>query len=395
MALVPSVRWGDPEGALPKSPGVRCMVICPTCNAEADDEAKFCCNCGTKLQRSGPLSDFEIGKIAALDSIKKDTLKWIGGSASIIGVAFALLAYFGLNETLKSSVAEQVKAELKQNKDDIDKAIKELYVALGKADKDQEKINKLFTDSLTMIAKVTDNESQLKSNTDDAIAQLHFLKDSITTTDSERKELESIIKKLNIASLINKLKYDFYHVRDFRGSLDVVVNPTINKIHGFDAIIDLYQVRTGDDGKIIDKQLAEFGHNTVTATRDRNNNVMRLQSKFFVFQPFEDKIFNHEISEFEQVDVLEIRMILDAEDNVSIDQVRSSLENIHFIISVNWMPLWEFDIDNNNITRTERNDGKCTLWIRKQNSIDVATITQKYESLFTEKDVANANNENK
>jgi hypothetical protein len=395
MALVPSVRWGDPEGALPKSPGVRCMVICPTCNAEADDEAKFCCNCGTKLQRSGPLSDFEIGKIAALDSIKKDTLKWIGGSASIIGVAFALLAYFGLNETLKSSVAEQVKAELKQNKDDIDKAIKELYVALGKADKDQEKINKLFTDSLTMIAKVTDNESQLKSNTDDAIAQLHFLKDSITTTDSERKELESIIKKLNIASLINKLKYDFYHVRDFRGSLDVVVNPTINKIHGFDAIIDLYQVRTGDDGKIIDKQLAEFGHNTVTATRDRNNNVMRLQSKFFVFQPFEDKIFNHEISEFEHVDVLEIRMILDAEDNVSIDQVRSSLENIHFIISVNWMPLWEFDIDNNNITRTERNDGKWTLWIRKQNSIDVATITQKYESLFTEKDVANANNENK
>src|SRR5271154_2087289 len=115
------------------------MVTCPTCHAEAEDEARFCSQCGTSLDTSGRghLSDFEIGKIAALDSVKKDILKWVGGSVTVIGAAFAALAYLGLNATLQSSVTEQVKSSLQQNHKDISKAIRDMYVTLGKTDTDQ------------------------------------------------------------------------------------------------------------------------------------------------------------------------------------------------------------------------------------------------------------------
>jgi uncharacterized membrane protein YvbJ len=154
------------------------MVACPTCHVEADDEARFCSNCGAKLQQFGHLSDFEIGKIAALDSIKKDILKWVGGSATIIGITFAGLAYFGLNETLKETVTEQVKAELKQNRNDIDKAIKDLYVALGQADRDQKTITKTLADSLSNIAKLDDATTQLNKNIGVASQQLAMLEES-------------------------------------------------------------------------------------------------------------------------------------------------------------------------------------------------------------------------
>jgi uncharacterized membrane protein YvbJ len=93
------------------------MANCGTCSALLPDGATFCPKCGTAVQPNTLPNAFELGKIAALASIRRDVLTWLGGSATVIAGVFAILAYFGVNETIKSTVAEQIKKELEKRDD--------------------------------------------------------------------------------------------------------------------------------------------------------------------------------------------------------------------------------------------------------------------------------------
>jgi Icc-related predicted phosphoesterase len=92
-----------------------------------------------------------LGKIAALASIRRDVLTWLGGSATVIAGVFAILAYFGVNETIKSTVAEQIKKELEKRDDQIRKSTQDIFVNVGKAQKDQEQITNVLTESKTKL----------------------------------------------------------------------------------------------------------------------------------------------------------------------------------------------------------------------------------------------------
>ena len=153
------------------------MVACPACHAEADNEAKFCSRCGTSLDvsRGGRLSDFEIGKIAALDSLKKDVLKWVGGSAGIIGAAFAILAYLGLNATLQSSITEQVKEALRQNQKDISGAIRDIYISAGKINNDEERITKQLSKTSELLATLEQNKVTLEQDVENYRTKINEL----------------------------------------------------------------------------------------------------------------------------------------------------------------------------------------------------------------------------
>ena len=75
----------------------------------------------------------------------------------MIAGVFAALAYLGMNETIKSTVSEQIKKELEKRDDQIRKATQDIFVNVGKAQKDQEQISTALTESKM---KLTETEAQ-------------------------------------------------------------------------------------------------------------------------------------------------------------------------------------------------------------------------------------------
>lgn len=91
---------------------------CPSCGNVVVDATNFCPFCGKRLNKEMPKSDFEIGKIAALDTIKSDVLNWL---LRIAGVG-ALIGIFGIHEYVKLAVDSSVKGQLGSLSQKIEKA---------------------------------------------------------------------------------------------------------------------------------------------------------------------------------------------------------------------------------------------------------------------------------
>jgi hypothetical protein len=79
-----------------------------------EDAARFRSRCGAADTGPKPLDDFEIGRIAALGSVKTDIPKWVGGSTAIFGTVIAVLGFFGVRESLNASMIEEVKVKVEE-----------------------------------------------------------------------------------------------------------------------------------------------------------------------------------------------------------------------------------------------------------------------------------------
>jgi hypothetical protein len=80
------------------------QLICGHCGGVLQVANNFCPNCGRRTDRSTQYSDFEIGKLAALDSIKSDFIKWIGG----ISVIITILGLFGFSKLVELEKKKQI-----------------------------------------------------------------------------------------------------------------------------------------------------------------------------------------------------------------------------------------------------------------------------------------------
>jgi hypothetical protein len=118
---------------------------------------------------------------------------------------------------------------------------------------------------------------------------------------------------------------------------------------------------------------------------------VEFKCKYFVFQPFEDRVINHNISDFQHIDTIEVLLSIPAGDGVSVDQLKSSIAKMRIVVSANWMPLWQFDMDNKDIAETQKQNDRWMIVLKKHNVTDLTGITEKYESLFAEKDGVSTN----
>ena len=99
------------------------MATCSKCKRELPDTAKYCPDCGFPTATQNGLSDFELGKLAALTAIKADIISWFRSWGVGIGLAAAVLAYFGMNELIKGTVSEKVQSELREDRNEIRKSL--------------------------------------------------------------------------------------------------------------------------------------------------------------------------------------------------------------------------------------------------------------------------------
>ena len=91
------------------------MVECSVCGSACPDAARYCANCGNALQEVNRPSAFEVGRIAALDSIKSEIVKWLGLPIAIVTAIAGLLGYLGVTNIVNTAVQTQVEKEIDKN----------------------------------------------------------------------------------------------------------------------------------------------------------------------------------------------------------------------------------------------------------------------------------------
>jgi hypothetical protein len=99
------------------------MVQCLRCHAQIEQESysiKFCPFCGWQLdKKASKETDFELGRISALETIKKDIIFWLGIPVLILSI----LGYFIGNFSMRILIDESVRNEITRISDDLKEMI--------------------------------------------------------------------------------------------------------------------------------------------------------------------------------------------------------------------------------------------------------------------------------
>jgi hypothetical protein len=335
------------------------MAQCWNCNNDVEEGDRFCSTCGTSLRAGPHASAFEIGKIAALDAIKKDILKWLGGTASILVAAFAILAYLGFNETIKSSVADEVKAALTPALASVDAAKVEIFRQLGVASQLQKEVSDTLTAQKGQISKSDATLLQLQKHIDE--------------TEQKREALEAEIGKLNAAAFIAKLRTEYLLIRDFYIKANVsFATPPANLNFS-----DQFEIDGHKDNNVV--RIAQFFADSSHRTRlTEDSKMIGYQATFHMFSPYEDAILNKKIPILDTCDTV-LFSLFSHEDEAALKSSVNNVKKIDLTIFVNYTPIWHVDLVPSGLSPEEHVQSDGTRWITYKVPIpkgaqDVTTI---------------------
>ncbi|WP_133512926.1 hypothetical protein [Candidatus Thiosymbion oneisti] len=155
---------------------------------------------------------FELGKIEALYTIRKDVFLWLSG----IIVVLSLLGYFGISELISNTVKNEVESELENMKELIGNVT---WAAQQKIVTAKEKVD--------LLNKSVDELTEKKSELENSLVMLR----------EKRDELQKIIENENLSKIFAKIASDFYTIKVF--SIDTKFEFDLDKEQFIDEISDL------------------------------------------------------------------------------------------------------------------------------------------------------------
>jgi hypothetical protein len=329
------------------------MSVCSACRNSNPDGQRFCGSCGTATDATSP-SAFEIGRIAALDSVKTAILSWLGIPASIIIGLVAVFGYFGVTglvgTTVEKEVQVQIEHETKTLQEKTQGALADIFTKIGEANINQQAILKLL-DKTNADLTVTQNiENQLNAKIAETQKEKIALDATIRETEETKSKLEKAISDLNISAFIVKLKYDFYHIHDFTARAHIDFDSSLSRSqidypHGY-AISVLAaddSVSNTQGAKPSSHIVAELNGDDETNLSD-NDMVVGKNISYTLFSPYESKIMSHRIDEFSSLDKIWIRFSTRADTLELQKNLMKHIKSIDISILVNWRPVWRFTI---------------------------------------------------
>ena len=194
-------------------------MVCSFCGDAHGDSDNYCPRCGRSPKKKAPYSDFELGRIAALDTIKKDFWTWLLALFAVLSI----LAAFGVNEIIKSKVVDAVANDLQTIQKKTDDASAKALQSGAEADIETKKVDRTLSDladKQATLQKSLDDTDQRKDQLEQSIIDLNAAKQRMVTAtgDLEQKEnaLKKIIESENLATTFAELRNDHYRVRTLK-----------------------------------------------------------------------------------------------------------------------------------------------------------------------------------
>ncbi len=198
---------------------------CPSCGIAVGDSNNFCASCGKRLNKDVPKTDFEVGKIAALDTIKTDIRNWVLG----LGAIAALLGFIGVREYVSRAVDSAITAQLSSLAGRIEKASNDAAEATAKARIETKQLDSTIDGLNGKAMELTKGISTVESEKHRVLSSVQGLHEQqqrmIAATndlDDKRKQLARIIETENLTTLFAKMRSDFYRIRTVEARVEFI-----------------------------------------------------------------------------------------------------------------------------------------------------------------------------
>jgi hypothetical protein len=247
------------------------MARCSICGTDSPASARYCANCGSLLGEANAPSAFEVGRIAALDSVKSEILKWLGVPFAILTAVAGVLGYFGVTNIINSEVHDQVEKQIDKNFAVTTNEIMKKFVEISN---EEGSIKVLEKEAQNALAALQENRKQLATLLAESQLQQSALTTSIQSSVDKEKKLQQDIDTLQLGPFLAKLRYDFYHLREFAVSgfvdLEPPMNPDLAKFPHAEYVELLGDSNNGVDPVRLDRDEASAQEGTTGITWDQH-----------------------------------------------------------------------------------------------------------------------------
>jgi hypothetical protein len=345
-------------------------MICPFCNTAAGDTDNFCSSCGRVLNKIIPRSDFELGRIAALDTIKKDILSWFGGGLILL----TILGAFGISELIKNQVGTSVDKRLEDLKKRIEDAESQSREASARAHLESEKLE-------TDMKDLSRKQIQLESDVEDLGQKKARLAESIQQVDSQRArmvdatndviqkeaQLKRTIESENLTTVFAKLQHDFHRIRTLTARVHVILSKPIDAEEEpilMPGILSFLRKSQGAKDKH-DVVIQFYRTDDLTHEADLTGQTTELIVRYEMFAPFETRLLNQPIASVDNLDSLVVTFgvmggIKNGDEFLSGFRTKlGSVKEISIRLELNSVPLPKITISNEELRAGKRDEDEA------------------------------------
>ena len=106
-------------------------IRCADCKRELQGDEDFCPQCGLPVKPARRLSDFEVGRIAALESVKEDLWERFRRWGLVVTIVIALLVWVGGNAIISNAARSAVENRLQMLENRIEQTRYDLTLSLA------------------------------------------------------------------------------------------------------------------------------------------------------------------------------------------------------------------------------------------------------------------------
>lgn len=196
-------------------------MTCMYCGRDCGENANFCPSCGKKPGQKMPYTDFELGRIAALDGIKREVLGALWSRVAAIGILLTLLAAFGVDDIIKDRVGSAVNKQLEDKQKIVDSAMDraqtvsaEAVVRTNEADDALQHLN-------AKKEALANTVEELEKSIDVVDGEKAAMLKSISSLQDREARLNQVIASENLTAAFAKLRNDLYTIHSMGAEVEV------------------------------------------------------------------------------------------------------------------------------------------------------------------------------
>jgi hypothetical protein len=364
------------------------MARCSVCGTDSPASARYCANCGSGLGEVNRPSAFEVGRIAALDSVKSDIVKWLGVPFAIVTAAAGVLGYFGVTNLINSEVQSHVEKEMDKNfakmTDEIMKRFVEISNEEGAIKTLEEGTRKTIDVSKQELSLLQENRKQLVASLAEIQAQKGVLTDSIQSAVNQEKQLQQTIAAMKLGPFIAKLRYDFYHTREFAVSTHVDFEPSIDP--SLESFPHAEYVKLVSDSSSDGIGPLQLDRDRASGQSDQNG-ITGINIQFVLPIAEQNKVIGKKIDILSPLSEVHLAFYCNSQFRDKLESIVKFIKAAHLSVLINGRPFWQVDMSKPNLKLEESYEGDSTIFVIKMPLKYYGdTLLGRYEALFTDSD---------
>jgi hypothetical protein len=337
------------------------MAHCSVCGTDSPASARYCPNCANVLGDANSPLAFKAGRIAALESVKSEIIKWLGVPIAILTGVVGLLGYLGISNTITSEVQSQVEKEIRDH-----------FKLTADA------ITKRFIKISTTEARINAHEKTARHMLDDLKNTQKELTIALQSDKDKERELENDLTSEKMRPFLAALHNDFYYLSDFAVSGFVKFERSTSPDTSFPHAE--YVKLVGDSNDSVGS--VQLNRNTASTESDVTGNT-GINIQFTLPVTEQDKVIGKKVDILAPLNRIQLVFFCQAQYRAKLESMTKMINAVYLSVRTNDRRLEFTEISKPSLQVEQSSEGDwATFVINMKLGYSGDTIRSAYDALF-------------